>query len=75
MYALTLLLALMALSSSCAAYYRVRYYINWAQYRPSGAKFFPEDIDPFLCTYIIYSFAKIDACNRIAMTEWNDNQM
>lgn len=65
----------MALSASCHAYYRVCYYTNWAQYRPSEAKFFPEDIDPFLCTHIIYSFAKIDAGNRIAMFEWNDNDM
>lgn len=76
MQALTLLsLALIALSASCHAYHRVCYYTNWAQYRPSGAKFFPEDIDPFLCTHIIYSFAKIDPGNRIAMFEWNDNQM
>ncbi|XP_078370863.1 chitinase-3-like protein 1 isoform X2 [Oculina patagonica] len=66
---------LMALSASSNAYYRVCYYTNWAQYRPEGAKFFPEDIDPFLCTHIMYSFAKIDANNKIAMYEWNDDKM
>ena len=73
MKALTLLIALMALSASCDAYYRVCYYTNWAQYRPQGAK--PEDFDLFLCTHIIYSFAKIDTSNKIAMYEWNDDKM
>ena len=75
MQALTVLLALMSLSATCNAYHRVCYYTNWAQYRPEGAKFFPEDIDPFLCTHIMYSFAKIDAQNKIAMYEWNDDKM
>ena len=38
----------------------VCYYTNWAQYRNDPAKFFPENIDPTLCTHIIFSFAKID---------------
>lgn len=70
-----MLLALMAVSATSNAYYRVCYYTNWAQYRPAGAKFFPEDIDPFLCTHIIYSFAKINQQNMIAMYEWNDDKM
>lgn len=76
MKTLALLLAVMAaLSDGCDAYHRVCYYTNWAQYRPEGAKFFPEDIDPFLCTHIMYSFAKIDSQNKIAMYEWNDDKM
>ena len=69
------MLALMALSASCDAYYRVCYYTNWAQYRPEGAKFFPEDIDPFLCTHVMYSFAKIDANNKIAMNDGSEYKM
>lgn len=61
MQALTLFLVVMAaLSASCKAYYRVCYYTNWAQYRPQGAKFFPEDVDAFLCTHLMYSFAIIN---------------
>ena len=48
-------------------YKRVCYYTNWAQYRPAGGKYFPEDIDPFLCTHVIYSFAKIGKCLFLAL--------
>lgn len=36
------------------------YYANWSQNRPTGSEFYPEDIDPELCTHIIYAFAKIE---------------
>lgn len=41
-------------------YKKICYFTNWAQYRLSPAKFEPEDIDPFLCTHIVYAFAYID---------------
>ena len=46
--------------TSHAAFYRVCYFSNWAQYRPGGGKFSPRDIDPFLCTHIVYAFSKIN---------------
>jgi chitinase len=49
----------------------VCYYTNWSQYRNEGGKFFPENIDPFLCTHIIYAFAKITN-GQLAPFEWND---
>ena len=49
----------------------VCYFTNWAQYRPEGGKYFPENIDPKLCTHIIYAFAKVVE-DRLEPYEWND---
>nr|AWU67213.1 putative chitinase [Crangon crangon] len=35
----------------------VCYFSSWAVYRPDQGKFDVEDIDPFLCTHFIFSFA------------------
>lgn len=32
---------------------------NWSHKRPGTGKFVPEDIDPTLCTHIVYSFATL----------------
>ncbi|XP_066278674.1 acidic mammalian chitinase-like [Branchiostoma lanceolatum] len=55
-----------------ATYRRVCYHTNWSQYRPGIGKFYPEDIDPTLCTHIIYSFAKMTN-NQLQPFEWNDD--
>lgn len=49
----------------------VCYHTNWSQYRPDSGKFFPENIDPKLCTHIIYAFAKVVE-DRLEPYEWND---
>jgi len=54
---------------------RVCYHTNWAQYRPGKGKFFPEQIDPFLCTHVIYAFAKIGRNQELSMYEWNDDKL
>lgn len=43
----------------------VCYFTNWAWYRQEGGKFLPEDIDPDLCTHIVYGFAVL---NRESLT-------
>ena len=53
------------------AYRMVCYYENWSQYREGVQKMMPFDIDPSLCTHIMYSFAAVEN-GEIAPTEDND---
>lgn len=51
---------------------RVCYFANWAQYGPTPETiFFPDDIDPDVCTHLIYAFAKFSG-NKLSPYEWND---
>lgn len=52
-------------------YKLVCYYTNWSQYRPKIGKFLPEDIDPFLCTHIIFAFGWLKN-GKLASFEEND---
>lgn len=36
------------------------YFTNWAWYRTGTGKYLPENIDPNLCTHVIYGFAVLD---------------
>lgn len=49
----------------------VCYYTNWAQYRPEPANFVPENINPYMCTHLVYAFASLEA-NQIKSTAEND---
>ena len=53
---------------------RVCYYTNWSQYRKKGGRFLPTNIDPFLCTHVVFAFAKLDHKGNLAPYEWNDVQ-
>ncbi|WAR13238.1 CHIA-like protein, partial [Mya arenaria] len=55
-------------------YKRVCYYTNWSQYRSPPGRFTPDDIDPRLCTHIIFAFAKV-VNSEMHTIEWNDIQM
>ncbi|KAL2090876.1 hypothetical protein ACEWY4_013139 [Coilia grayii] len=53
----------------------VCYITNWAQYRPGAGKFTPANVDPYLCTHVVYSLATIGYDNQLATIEWNDEDM
>jgi len=54
-------------------YKKVCYVTNWSQYRKYPAQFVPENVDPFLCTHLIYAFAYIDNVTLTVRTiEEND---
>merc|ERR1711936_537760 len=69
-----LLLGLLSLATA-TNYKMVCYHTNWSQYRKEPALFEPEDIDPHLCTNIIYAFAQINSKHKLSMFEWNDDDM
>ena len=49
------------------------YMTNWAHHRGGIGKFVPEDIEPNICTHIIYAFNALNADTlTIQMTEWNE---
>ncbi|XP_055078756.1 acidic mammalian chitinase-like, partial [Periophthalmus magnuspinnatus] len=50
----------------------VCYYTNWSQYRPGEGKFTPRNVDPDLCTHLIYAFSIISPSNELSTYEWND---
>ncbi len=50
----------------------VCYLGRWSAYRPGAGKFVIEDINPNLCTHIVYGFAKLEN-NKIApFDSWLD---
>lgn len=36
------------------------YYTSWSVKRPGAGRFEPENLDPFLCTHVIYAFASMN---------------
>uniref|UniRef100_G1KBT4 GH18 domain-containing protein n=1 Tax=Anolis carolinensis TaxID=28377 RepID=G1KBT4_ANOCA len=57
-----------------SAYKLLCYFTNWSQYRPDPAQYFPENIDPHLCTHLAYAFVTMKN-NQIAPYEWNDEEL
>ncbi|XP_008319029.1 acidic mammalian chitinase-like [Cynoglossus semilaevis] len=53
----------------------VCYFTNWSQYRPGTGKYMPQNVDPFLCTHLIYAFSIINNNNQLVTYEWNDETL
>ncbi|XP_044204818.1 acidic mammalian chitinase-like [Thunnus albacares] len=53
----------------------VCYFTNWSRYRTGVGKFLPENVDPFLCTHLVYAFAIINRANEITEYEWNEKSL
>ncbi|XP_033943544.1 acidic mammalian chitinase-like [Pseudochaenichthys georgianus] len=66
---LSLLMCLQLVSSTKL----VCYFTNWSQYRPGVGKYLPANVDPNLCTHLIYAFSMISPSNELAPYEWNDD--
>ncbi|XP_030029111.1 mucin-2 isoform X2 [Manduca sexta] len=43
----------------------VCYYTNWSVYRPGTARFNPQNINPYLCTHLIYAFGGFTKDNTL----------
>lgn len=46
------------------------YYTSWSMKRPGAGKFEPKDVDPSLCTHLVYAFATL---KDHKLSEANDN--
>ncbi|XP_065077176.1 acidic mammalian chitinase-like [Ochlerotatus camptorhynchus] len=68
-----LLLATLVFPTIVAAKNIVCYYGTWATYRNGAGKFSVENIDPFLCTHLIYAFVGISTNGTIRILDpWLD---
>ncbi|XP_067913693.1 acidic mammalian chitinase-like [Heterodontus francisci] len=55
-----------------STYVLVCYFTNWAQYRPGIGRYMPNQIDPFMCSHLIYAFASMNDKHELTTFEWND---
>ncbi|XP_055709489.1 mucin-2 isoform X2 [Phlebotomus papatasi] len=61
----SVLCALTHTAGSTAGNRVVCYYTNWSVYRPATAKFNPQNINPYLCTHLIYAFGGFTKDNAL----------
>ncbi|XP_062843153.1 chitinase, acidic.1 [Trichomycterus rosablanca] len=75
MMKLTLIAGICIVLSTCSSTKLVCYLANWSQYRPGNGRFTPDNVDPFLCTHVIYTLATISPDHQVKPIEWNDEDM
>ncbi|XP_070601501.1 chitinase-3-like protein 2 [Erythrolamprus reginae] len=64
-------IAVLIFLQNVSAFNLVCYFTSWSQYREAPGRFTTDDIEPDLCTHLIYAFANISG-NQITTYEWND---
>uniref|UniRef100_A0A665TBE2 chitinase n=1 Tax=Echeneis naucrates TaxID=173247 RepID=A0A665TBE2_ECHNA len=52
----------------------VCYYTSWSKYRPAEGKFTVSDVDPHLCTYLIFPFSGINNANELVPNDRGDTE-
>ncbi|KAB0361150.1 hypothetical protein FD754_005306 [Muntiacus muntjak] len=57
-----------------AAHKLVCYFTNWAFSRPGPASILPQDLDPFLCTHLVFAFASMKN-NQIVPKDHQDEKI
>ncbi|XP_041362416.1 acidic mammalian chitinase-like [Gigantopelta aegis] len=67
-------LQMVILIVECANFRRVCYYASWSKWRPGAGKFLVSDIDPHLCTHIIFAFAGFDKGTSTLTTPTRDER-
>ncbi|XP_021052728.1 oviduct-specific glycoprotein [Mus pahari] len=66
-------LVLLMKHSDGTAYKLVCYFTNWAHSRPGPASIMPRDLDPFLCTHLIFAFASMSNNQIVAKNLQDEN--
>uniref|UniRef100_I3NG68 chitinase n=1 Tax=Ictidomys tridecemlineatus TaxID=43179 RepID=I3NG68_ICTTR len=76
MFSQALLTVISCLCPNCSgsAEKLVCYFTNWSQYREGAAHFLPRNVDPNLCTHLIYAFAGMSS-HQLSPVEWNDKTL
>ncbi|XP_041639566.1 chitinase-3-like protein 1 [Cheilinus undulatus] len=63
------------IQTAAATYSLVCYFSNMSRYRTGVGKYLPDNVDPVLCTHLVYSYAIIDHENKLAESEWNEKNV
>lgn len=69
------LFGFLCIAHTSYAYIRVCYYAAYAAGRDPPAKLEPKDIDPFLCTHIVYAFASVNSSTLLLDNRVENKQL
>ncbi|KAL0970454.1 hypothetical protein UPYG_G00242210 [Umbra pygmaea] len=65
----------LALCHVGSTYHLVCYFSIWSDLRPGIGKFLPVNVDPHLCTHLIYAYSIINSFNELTIFEWNNKTL